>query len=176
MIAYFDTSAIVPLLLAEPTSDSCRDIWEGASKRVSSRLLYVEATAALEAAVRAGRISRPRSDDAFEKLEWLWQSIQVRELNEELMLDAAIWARHFGLRGYDSVHCAAAARLRQDGVVAASSDGRLTEAWSSLGLTVFNPSSDRHIRETIFRAERQAADQPTEETEDWDSATGDGID
>lgn len=159
MIAYFDTSAFVPLLVDEPTSASCREIWAGADKRISTRLLYVEASAALEAATRAGSLSRSQATNAFEKLGRFWEAMQVWELDERLMQEASAWARRFGLRGYDSVHCAAAAQLLNDGVVAVSGDKSLNQAWSTLGVAVFNPSSD-----TKFRAERQAAtaegDQP----------------
>jgi hypothetical protein len=46
VIGYLDTSAFVPLLIAEPTT-ACRRFWDAAAAVVSSRLLHVETAAAL---------------------------------------------------------------------------------------------------------------------------------
>lgn len=139
MIVYFDTSAFVPLLLKEPASGSFTRLWEQADKVVSTRLLFVEAASTLERARRAGRISSVASIGAFERLEQLWRKVLVSELNETLMLESSILASRFGLRGFDSVHCAAAFRMNGEGVIAASSDKQLNEAWSDLGLATFAP-------------------------------------
>ena len=40
MIAYFDTSAVVPLLIAETGSARAASLWDGANRVVSIRLLY----------------------------------------------------------------------------------------------------------------------------------------
>ena len=53
--------------------------------------------------------------------------------------EAARTAFRFGLRGFDAVHCAAAAMIRGDDVVAASSDRQLLAAWRDLGLATFDP-------------------------------------
>ena len=47
MIVYFDTSAIIPLIIDEASSPLCERFWNDATQAVSSRLLYVEARAAL---------------------------------------------------------------------------------------------------------------------------------
>ena len=47
MIGYLDTSALVPLLIGEATSPACREFWNTADAVTSTRLLYVEAVAAL---------------------------------------------------------------------------------------------------------------------------------
>jgi predicted nucleic acid-binding protein len=52
VIGYLDTSALVPLLIAEPTSAACRRFWDDADTVVFSRLLYVETAAALAQARR----------------------------------------------------------------------------------------------------------------------------
>ena len=141
MNAYFDTSALVPLLIEEPTSASFDDLWRSAEKITSTRLLFVETASTLERARRADRISRSGVSAALERLEEMWREMVVIELNQPLMLQAAVLASNFGLRGFDAVHCAAAFGLDDDDVIAASSDSRLNEAWSSLGLTVFNPKT-----------------------------------
>jgi uncharacterized protein with PIN domain len=57
VIGYVDTSAFVPLLINEPTSEACRRFWDDADVVVSSRLLYVETAAALAQARRMGRLT-----------------------------------------------------------------------------------------------------------------------
>jgi hypothetical protein len=42
VIAYFDTSAIVPLLVHEPTTDHCARLWNEATRIVCARLVYPE--------------------------------------------------------------------------------------------------------------------------------------
>ncbi|MCY4623081.1 MAG: hypothetical protein OXD34_14855 [bacterium] len=43
MIAYFDTSAIIPLLIDDPLSDLAYRLWHQASWAASARVSYVEA-------------------------------------------------------------------------------------------------------------------------------------
>jgi uncharacterized protein len=42
VIAYFDTSSIVPLLIEEPGSETAGRLWDEADRLVSIRLVYVE--------------------------------------------------------------------------------------------------------------------------------------
>jgi len=46
VIAYFDTSAVVPLLVDEPGSSTAATLWDRADRVVSVRLVYAEARAA----------------------------------------------------------------------------------------------------------------------------------
>lgn len=57
MIAYFDTSALLPLLVEEPTSEATGRLWDDAIRVASVRLLYPEARAALAQAQRMARLS-----------------------------------------------------------------------------------------------------------------------
>jgi len=43
VIAYFDTSAIIPLLIDDPLSDLAYRLWHQASWAASARVSYVEA-------------------------------------------------------------------------------------------------------------------------------------
>jgi predicted nucleic acid-binding protein len=52
LIAYFDTSAIVPLLVEEPGSEAAANVWNEASRIAGTRLLFAEARAALAQARR----------------------------------------------------------------------------------------------------------------------------
>jgi hypothetical protein len=63
VIGYLDTSIVVPLLVAEPTSESCQRFRDDADAVVPSRLLYVEA-AALAQAQRMDRLTNDEHDEA----------------------------------------------------------------------------------------------------------------
>ncbi len=140
MLAYFDTSALVPLLVAEPTSGECRRAWDAADTVLATRLAYVEAAAALARAERAG--TRRQVDAALDLLDELWPEVQVLDVDEPLIRTAAGYARQFGLRGYDAVHCAAAELLAGPGTVAVSGDGQLLAAWAELGVPTLDPGHD----------------------------------
>ncbi len=136
MILYLDTSALVPLLIAEQTSDICGQLWDRADRLTTARLAYVEAAAALAAAERLGRLTAAQDAASREILNELWGVVDVVELDASLMLSAADIAARRGLRGYDAVHCAAAAGLCSESVVAAAGDTQLLAAWSAEGLAV----------------------------------------
>ena len=134
MIVYFDTSAFVPLLVAEPGSALCRRLWQEADHIVTSRLLYVEAAAALARAQRLGRLTVRQHQAMGRTLDRLWAEFGVAEIDEDLVGRAATLAHSCALRGFDAVHCAAAERFVDPDLVAASGDQRLLEAWRHLGV------------------------------------------
>lgn len=141
MIGYLDTSAFVPLLIGEPTSPACRQFWNTADAVVSTRLLYVEAAAALARADRNGRFVGDEHHRAVEKLDRSIAEVQIIEVDESLARIAGGFAHRFSLRGYDAVHCAAAAQLAEPDLVAASGDQRLLAAWRELGVATFDPAA-----------------------------------
>lgn len=138
MIGYLDTSAFVPLLIDEPTSEACRRFWDDASVTVSSRLLYVQTAAALAQALRMGRLSQGKHLQARRRLDRMWSEMDVIEVDEQVVTRAADLARRLYLRGYDAVHCASAEGLDDDDVVAASGDQRLLTAWLELGMATYD--------------------------------------
>ncbi|GAA1226200.1 type II toxin-antitoxin system VapC family toxin [Pseudonocardia alaniniphila] len=141
MIGYLDTSAFVPLLVAEPGSPACRRFWDDADAVVSCRLLYVETAAALAQALRMARLDKDQYERARHLLDALWAEVEVIEFDELLALAAAEAAHALGLRGYDAVHCAAAEQLADEDLVAASGDRRLLEAWSERGLSTYDTNA-----------------------------------
>jgi predicted nucleic acid-binding protein len=141
VIGYLDTSAVVPLLVAEPGSQACRRFWDDADAVVSCRLLYVEAAAALAQAQRMSRLDGRRYVQARQLLDRLWAEIEVIELDEVLAVAAADAAHALGLRGDDAVHCAAAEQLADEDLVAASGGRRLLAAWSERGLSTYDTNS-----------------------------------
>lgn len=142
MIVYFDTSALVPLLVEESSTSLCGDLWDSADEVVTTRLTYVESSAALAMGLRLGRITGRDHNGARRRLSDLWQEIAVVELDEELMGSAGDAARAHGLRGYDAVHFAAALSVDADDLVAASGDRDLLRAWRHASLAVANTHGD----------------------------------
>lgn len=136
MIVYVDTSALVPLLINEPASEACGQIWDSADSVVSTRLAYIEAVAALAMAGRMGRISPQVLSDSRSVLDDLWPVVDIVELDQGLMSHAAKLSVLHELRGYDATHCAAAVAASDGDTVAASGDRRLLAAWRAEGLNV----------------------------------------
>ncbi|WP_102145629.1 type II toxin-antitoxin system VapC family toxin [Mycobacterium hubeiense] len=142
MIGYLDTSAFVPLLIREPTSEACRRIWDDADVIVSSRLLYIETAAALAQAERMGRLTEGEHLQARRRLNQLWSEMDVIEVDEQVVTKAADLAYRLALRGYDAVHAASAEQLEDEDVVSASGDERLLAAWLELGMATYNTNQD----------------------------------
>jgi hypothetical protein len=136
VIVYVDTSALVPLLIEEPTSEACGELWDGADSITVTRLAYIEAVAALALAERMGRISEEQASDGHAALDDLWPLVDVIELDPVLMSEAARLAVVHGLRGYDATHCAAAIAVNDAELVAASGDARLIAVWQAEGVAV----------------------------------------
>ncbi|MCY3952950.1 MAG: type II toxin-antitoxin system VapC family toxin [bacterium] len=136
MIVYFDTSAIIPLIIDEPGSPLCERFWNDATQAVSSRLLYVEARAALARAQRLGRLSLDDSAASVESLDEIASEIASVEVTEGLVRTAGRLAEEEGLRGYDAVHLAAALAVAGTDTVFISGDRELLAAAARLGLAV----------------------------------------
>ena len=86
MIAYFDTSAIIPLLIDEPLSGLADTVWRQAAWVATARLSYVEARSGLARACRTGRISADELSEAVGSLEKLHRR-------------SITWKNHSGLGG-----------------------------------------------------------------------------
>lgn len=141
MIAYLETSAVVPLLVAEPTTPLCRMLWDEADAVVCSRLLYVEAAAALAQAHRMARLTSAQHTSAAALLDELWPEFDIADVDEAIVQRAAELARRLALRGYDAVHCASAEQLAHDDLVAVSGDKALVGAWMAIGLSVLDTNA-----------------------------------
>ena len=136
MIAYFDTSALVPLIIDEPSSTMCVRLWNEATRAVSVRLLYAEARAALAQAHRMARLSPRQLADAVARLDALVDQVDHVEVTERLVRAAGEVAELQGLRGYDAVHLAAAQSTSDADTVLVSGDRQLIEAAVRSGLAV----------------------------------------
>ena len=141
MIAYLDTSAVVPILIAEPSTQRCREVWDEADGLVTSQLTFVEVAAALAAAQRAERITPSQRRRAWANFEHAWPDIDVLDLTAELCQSAAGFAWTQALRGYDAVHCASAHAVSDPDLVAVSGDAQLLGAWHRLGIAVLDTNA-----------------------------------
>lgn len=134
MIAYFDTSAVVPLLITEPGSAQAARLWNEADRVVSARLVYPQVRAALAQANRLGRLSSRQLCAAVGELDARCDELDVVELDEQLARDAGDLAETHGLRGYDAVHLAAANRVADDDLVLVAGDRQILDAAAAAGL------------------------------------------
>jgi uncharacterized protein len=136
VIAYFDTSAVMPLLIAEPGSDRATSLWDGADRVMSVRLLYPQARAALAQAERLGRLTARQLRDAVTEFDTLFEQIDLVEVDDVLARRAGELAEVRQLRGYDAVHLAAADRVRDPSVVMIAGDGALLAAAAAEGMAI----------------------------------------
>src|SRR5699024_3322204 len=132
--AYFDTSALVPLVIAEPSSLVCERAWSAAHTITASSLAYVEVHTALAQAERQGRIAHVQRVEAGNSFEDLWTQVTTVTPSDEILHHAVQLGVEFALRGYDAVHCATAMSIASDELFAVSGDGALLDAWHQLGL------------------------------------------
>jgi predicted nucleic acid-binding protein len=140
-MGYVDTSAFIPLLAAEPTSSACAEFWRTADAVVSCRIVYAEAAAALAGIERSGRLTAVGHRRARATMDALYAEFEIVDVDEDLVRRAADLAYRLRLRGYDAVHCAAAAQLDAPDLVAASADQQLLAAWQELRIATFDPAT-----------------------------------
>lgn len=136
MIAYFDTSAIVPLLIDEIGTQAAGDIWDRADRLVSIRLAHVELRAALAQAARIGRISSKHLRSCVHDLEAVFDQIDMVDVDDDLIREAGELAEDHGLRAYDAVHLAAALRVDDLELIVVAGDRALLAAAEALGMSV----------------------------------------
>ena len=136
MIAYFDTSAFLKLLVAEPGSGTVGQAWTGADAVTSCLLLYPEARAGLAAALRGGRIRQPEYPVLKAHLDELWADVVALEVTRVVTMAAGDVAEGQRLKGYDAVHLSAALRAQPDVLV--TSDADLLRAADGCGLATID--------------------------------------
>ena len=136
MIAYFDTSALIPILVNETASERAGRLWDSADRLVSVRLVYPEARAALAQAHHTNRISRADLRRAAHELDDLVSQIDIVEVTDRLARRAGELAEVHALRGYDAVHLAAAEQVMSDEVVVVAGDGPLLRSAEAIGLAI----------------------------------------
>lgn len=146
MIAYFDTSALIPLLIDEPGSSRAGRVWDLADHVASVRLIYTEARAALAQAARLGRLVSADLAPTLDGLERLYGQLDLLEVDDLLVRRAGELAQLHALRGYDALHLAAAERVQGETTIVVTGDSDLVAAASTLGLAVADTSIDHSDR------------------------------
>ncbi len=140
MIVYLDTSALLKLYLAEPESAEVRRLVQAADLLCTHLITYAEMRAALARAVRLQRLPAEELQRLVAQLDVDWDTLRTTVPDGAMVRRAGVLAERFDLRGYDSVHLAAAeavfAAAGEAKFLMAVYDGQLAEAARSLGMAV----------------------------------------
>lgn len=136
MIAYFDTSAVVPLLIAESGSSAAGLFWDTAVRVVSVSITLVEGRAALAQAARLGRMTAAEHDGAKRQFAIFSEEIDFVEVTRSILTAAGDVAERYRLRAYDALHLAAALLVADDDLVLVAGDHELLRAARAAGLAV----------------------------------------
>ena len=135
-VCYFDSSALVKMLLDEPGSDIARSLWNGADLVVTSIVAYPEVRAALAMASRLRRLTEPENTRAKVYWERMWQSVSIVEATRDVAETAGLLAERHQLRGFDSIHLASVSLVSPTLMIAATWDERLFDAATAMGYSV----------------------------------------
>lgn len=134
-LVYFDSSALVKLVLDETGSDLTATLWNNCDAALSSRLAYPEVCAALAAAARNHDLTDSEACAAAQHWNIFWEAIRPVELSADVELTAGKLAATHQLRGADAVHLASALAVDPN-VTVAVWDKRLHSAVVAAGLAV----------------------------------------
>ena len=135
-VVYFDSSALVKLVLDEPGSDIAAQLWNGCDAALSSRLAYPEVCAALAAAGRNHDLTESEALEAAAGWAVFWGSIRPVELSADVERTSGQLAPLHHLRGADAVHLASALALGLADLTVAVWDRRLHAGAAAAGLAV----------------------------------------
>lgn len=135
MISYFDTSALVPLLVDESATVDALRFWSESDRVATARIAVVETAAALAQAARIGRLTKAQHREAKHGAAHMFDRTDLVEIDTALIQVAAHVAELHSLRGYDAVHLAAAMALSDGFLVFVAGDRALLRAAKSAGFT-----------------------------------------
>lgn len=135
-IVYFDSSALVKLVLDETGSDAAAELWNACDAALSSRLAYPEVRAALAAASRNHDLTESEASAGADEWETFWASMRPIEISADVEKLAGKLAAVHRLRGADAVHLASALTLTPAEVTVAVWDNRLHAGAAAVGLAV----------------------------------------
>jgi uncharacterized protein len=136
VIVYVDTSALIPLIITEPTSSTAEILWDAAERLIATPLVRAEAHAALAQAHHMERIALEQLHQGLADLAMLCDQLDSLAITRDLAVVAGEVAERHRLRAYDAVHLAAALTLGDPAVVFATGDRRLAAAARDAGLAV----------------------------------------
>lgn len=108
MIAYLDTSAFLKLYLNEPGSNQVRHLVKSSAATCTHVVTYAEMCAGLARASRMLRLDTAQYEHQKHCFRSDWAAMHTLSVDETVIRRAGVLAEGFELRGYDSVHLAAA--------------------------------------------------------------------
>lgn len=127
-LVYFDSSALVKLVVEEAGSDLAAALWDGCDAALSSRLAYPEVCAALAASHRNADLTAKGFASATRAWDEFHAAIRPVELTPAIERRAGALVRERALRGADAVHLASALAMGDTDVTVAVWDRRLHAA------------------------------------------------
>jgi predicted nucleic acid-binding protein len=133
-IVYFDSSALVKLVVEEVGSDLAADLWDGCDAAVASRLAYPEVRAALATAGRNHDLDEADVRAAEAAWQEYWAAVRPVELTATVEQHAGRLASRHALRGADAVHLASALAIGEPDLIIAVWDRRLHAGAAAAGL------------------------------------------
>jgi uncharacterized protein len=125
---YFDSSALVKLVVPEPESAALRWYFDQTERATASTLARVEIL----------RSVRPHGTNAVLEARALFPQIMWLTMDDQI-LDAAAMLDPESLRSLDAIHLATAQSVGSDLAAVATYDARMTAACRLAGLTVHAP-------------------------------------
>lgn len=142
MILYLDTSAFVRLYIEEDDHDAILDSTRKATLVATHLIAYAEMRAALAKMRRMKRITVAELNKIKRSFERDWQNAVHVHPTELLIRRAGELAEQHALRGYDSVHLAAAEILAHTStplpLIFAGFDAALNGAARKMGLVLLS--------------------------------------
>ena len=135
-LVYFDSSALVKLVVDETGSELVATLWNACDVALSSRLAHPEVCAALAAAGRNHDLTESEVAAALADWEVFWGSMRQVELSADVERAAGSLAAVHQLRGADAVHLASALVLGSADLTVAVWDRRLHAGATAAGLAV----------------------------------------
>jgi predicted nucleic acid-binding protein len=135
-LVYFDSSALVKLVVEEAESDLVAELWDNCDAALASRLAYPEVRAALAASARNHDLDEDDLVAAERAWEDFWAAIRPVELTPTVEQQAGQLAKSHALRGADAVHLASALAINDPDLVVAVWDRRLHAGALAAGVQV----------------------------------------
>jgi hypothetical protein len=142
-LVYFDSSALVKLVVEEPGSLLVAELWDGCDAALASRLAYPEVRAALAAAARNRELDADGLRAAERAWDEFWAATRGVELTAAVEQHAGQLAHSHALRGADAVHLASALAIEDPDLVVAVWDRRLHAGARAAGVRVAPADLDK---------------------------------
>jgi predicted nucleic acid-binding protein len=135
-LVYFDSSALVKLVVDEAGSDLAAELWDHCDAALSSRLAYPEVSAALAAANQNHDLDDDGLVEAHSLWAEFWAALRPVELSAAVAQHAGDLAKRHSLGGVDAVHLASAMAIDAPTLILAVWDRRLHDGAAAAGLAV----------------------------------------